>query len=111
MVDPHTHYLTLEEYYHEYYFKSHYFVCELIGKCDQSLTENELKSGLEPRWVNLTEAIEMFSTFEQYKGTDEVLYGAYYREYIALTEYMGGKENESDEEENAQNFICSVCGF
>ena len=95
VVNPHTHYLTLEEYYHEYYFKSHYFVCALNGKCDQSLTENELKSGLEPRWVDLTEAIEMFSTFEQYKGTDEVLYGVYYREYIALTEYMGGKKNES----------------
>lgn len=94
MVDPHTHYLTLEEYYHEYYFKSHYFVCEMIGKCEAALTENELKSGLEPRWMEMAEAVEIFSTYEQYKDTDEVRYGAYYREYIALTEYIGGKKNE-----------------
>lgn len=96
VVNPHTHYLTLEEYYHEYYFKSHYFVCEMTGECEAALTENEVKNGLEPRWVELAEAIEIFSTYEKYKDTNEMRYGAYYREYIALTEYIGGKKNEDE---------------
>ena len=87
-VKAENHYLTLEEYYHEYYFKSHYFVCEYIEECEKNLTENEKKSGLEPRWVDLTEATSIFATYESYKDTDEVQYGAYYREYIALTEYL-----------------------
>ena len=75
-VDPHTHYLTLEEYYHDNYFKSHYFLCDYISECERSLTQNEIKEGLEPRWVD----------FDEYKGTNEIRYGAYYREYLALKE-------------------------
>ena len=86
VVDPHTHYLTLEEYYHEYYFKSHYFLCNYTGECECALTENEIKSGLEPRWVDFNEAIKIFSTYEGYKDTNEMRYGAYFREFTALKE-------------------------
>ena len=85
-VDPHTHYLTLEEYYHEYYFKSHYFLCNYLGECERALTENERKNGLEPRWVNFNDALRIFGSYERFKDTDDMSYGAYYREYIALTE-------------------------
>ena len=67
----------------------------MTGECEAALTENEVKNGLEPRWVELAEAIKIFSTYEKYKDTNEMRYGAYYREYIALNEYIGGKENES----------------
>lgn len=86
IVNPHTHYLTLEEYYHEYYFKSHYFLCDYIGECERALTENEIKTGLEPRWVDFDEAVRIFSTYESYKDTNEMRYGAYYREWLALSE-------------------------
>ena len=85
-VNPHTHYLTLEEYYHEYYFISHYFLCDLVGECEITLTENEKKEGLEARWVDFDEAIKIFSTYECYKEIDEMRYGAYFREFTALKE-------------------------
>lgn len=94
LVDPHTHYLTLEEYYHEYYFKSHYFLCEFVGECKQRLTENEIKTGLEPVWVDFDEAVRIFSTYKSYKDTNEMRYGAYYREWIALTEYEKWREKQ-----------------
>lgn len=94
LVDPHTHYLTLEEYYHEYYFKSHYFLCEFVGECKQRLTENEIKTGLEPVWVDFDEAVRIFSTYESYKDINEMRYGAYYREWIALTEYEKWREKQ-----------------
>lgn len=87
VVDPHTHYLTLEEYYHEYYFKSHYFICDKLGEQERNLTEAEKERGLEPRWVDLDEAICIFSEYESFKGIDEVRFGAYYREWLALMEY------------------------
>lgn len=82
------HYLTLEEYYHEYYFKSHYFICEYIGECESSLTENEKKTGLEAIWVDLDEALRIFASYPNYKDTDEIQFGAYYREYTALSELL-----------------------
>ena len=86
VVDPHTPYLTLEEYYHEYYFKSNYFLCGYIGECERSLTESEKNNGLEPRWVNFDEAFNIFAGYEAFKDTDEMKYGMYYREYLALCE-------------------------
>ena len=94
LIDPHTHYLTLEEYYHEYYFKSHYFLCEFVGECKQRLTENEIKTGLEPVWVDFDEAVRIFSTYKRYKDINEMRYGAYYREWIALTEYEKWREKQ-----------------
>ena len=82
-----SHYLTLEEYYHEYYFLSHYFVCKILGECERQLTETERENGLEPVWVDFDEAIKIFRTYEKYKEIDEVQYGAYYREHLALSEY------------------------
>ena len=86
VVDPHTHYLTLEEYYHEYHFKSNYFLCDYIGECQRALTETEKKNGLEPRWVEFDEAMRIFGSYENYRDTNEMRYGAYFREYLALCE-------------------------
>ncbi|MBO7196398.1 MAG: NUDIX domain-containing protein [Clostridia bacterium] len=85
-VDAHTHSITLEEYYHEWFFKSHYFLCDYRGECERAMTENEIKNGLEPRWVDFNEALKIFGSYESYKDTDEMRYGAYYREYTALCE-------------------------
>ena len=87
IVDAHTHYLTLEEYYHEFYFKSHYFLCGYVSECERKLTENEKATGLEPRWLDFNEALKIFGEYEKYINTDEVTYGAYYREYVALSEF------------------------
>lgn len=86
IVQPHTHFLTLEEYYHHYYFKSHYFLCTLIGECERNLTETEKKHGLEARWVDFDEAMNIFGSYKDYEGKNEIRYGAYFREYTALCE-------------------------
>lgn len=83
-VNPHTHLVTLEEYYHEWYFKSHYFICGYLGECESALTENEIKRGLTPCWIDFDKALEIFGSFEKYKDIDEVQYGTYYREYLTL---------------------------
>lgn len=85
LVEPHTHYLTLEEYYHDLYFKSHYFICELTGECRQTLTKTEQQNGLVPVWLDFNEAVNIFGSYEKYKD-DEIRYGAYYREWLALRE-------------------------
>lgn len=88
VVNVKNHYLTLEEYYHEYYFRSNYFVCEITGECERSLTEEEKGRGLVPVWKDFDEAIAIFAAAEQYKETNEMRYGAYYREWLALCEYQ-----------------------
>ena len=85
-VEPYEHYLTLEEYYHEYYFKSHYFLCRYVGECERRLTENEKENGLVPVWVDFDEALKIFGDYERYVDTNEMRYGAYYREHLALVE-------------------------
>lgn len=87
-VNPHKHYLTLEEYYHEWYFKSHYFLCGYLGDCERALTEEEKQRGLEPVWVDFEEALSLFGSYEKYKEINEMRYGAYYREYLALKEIL-----------------------
>ena len=83
-VDPHTHLVTLGEYYHEWYFRSHYFICDYIGECEAEMTENEIKKGLVPVWIDFDKALKIFGSYEDYKDMDEMQYGAYYREYLAL---------------------------
>lgn len=48
IVKPVFHFLTVNEYYEEYKFISHYFLCDIIGESEQNLTANEIKRGLIP---------------------------------------------------------------
>ena len=86
VVMPLSQYLTIHEYYEEWFFVSHYFICETIGETVRQLTEREAEAGLEPRWVLLEEAIEIFGRHQEYAETDEMKRGAYLREYEALLE-------------------------
>ena len=88
IVKPLQQFLTMYEYYEEYRYISHYFVCEATGSGKMNLTEAEVKRGLEPRWIPLQEAEDLFSHHQDYADTSEEKRGAYLREYIALTEYM-----------------------
>ena len=81
-------YLTINEYYEEWLFVSHYFVCERVGKTVQNLTEREAEAGLEPRWIPLQDAVDIFSKHQDYAAEDEMKRGAYLREYSALLAYM-----------------------
>lgn len=88
LVKPLRQFLTLYEYYEEYRYISHYFICEITGQGQMRLTENEAARGLEPAWLPLSEAIELFSKHQSYADTNEEKRGSYQREYTALTEFL-----------------------
>lgn len=77
-------YFLTNEYYEEWLFISHYFICKYIGTTERKLSPREIKVGMEPRWVPLNEAIEIFSKHQDYAATDEEKRGIYLREYNAL---------------------------
>lgn len=83
IVHPLRHYLTINEYYEEWLFASHYFVCEVTGEAQRTLTDREQEVGLEPRWATVQDAVEIFSQYEAYNGMKQ---GAYLWEYRALLE-------------------------
>lgn len=82
-------FLTINEYYEEYKYVSHYFVCDIIGKSEQNLTANEMTRGLIPEWVDPDKMLEIYSKHNNFAAINEEKRGAYLREYTALTEYFG----------------------
>lgn len=87
IVDAKRHFLTINEYYEEWLFVSHYCICEIVGETDRKLTEREIDVGLESRWITLDEAVDIFSRHMEY-ADNEMKRGAYLREYTALLEYI-----------------------
>lgn len=85
VVRPGRQFVTIHEYYEEWFFVSHYFICEIQGETVRKLTEREQEAGLEPKWVPLREAVEIFSRHQEYAAEDEMKRGAYLREYEALS--------------------------
>lgn len=88
VVRPLQQFLTMYEYYEEYRYISHYFVCEVTGNGQMRLTEQEIARGLEPRWIPVQEAIDIYSRHQSYADVSEEKRGAYLREYTALQEYL-----------------------
>jgi 8-oxo-dGTP pyrophosphatase MutT (NUDIX family) len=88
IVRPARQFLTLYEYYEEYRYISHYFICEAAGSGRMHLTGEEARRGLEPRWLPLEEAVNIFSRHQAYAAVSEEQRGAYLREYTALREYL-----------------------
>ncbi len=88
LVQPLRQFLTLYEYYEEYRYISHYFLCSVTGRGRMNLTAAEKKRGLEPQWISLRDAIDLFSHHQDFADVCEEQRGAYLREYTALREYM-----------------------
>ena len=88
LVQPLKQFLTLYEYYEEYRYISHYFICNVTGRGKMNLTAAEKKRGLEPQWILLRDAIDLFSHHQDYAGVSEEQRGSYLREYTALQEYI-----------------------
>lgn len=92
IVSPVLKFLVLYEYYEEYCYISHYYVCEVTGHGQINLTEAEKKRGLEPQWIPLNEAVDIFSRHQEYADVNEEKRGSYLREYTALQEYINNKQ-------------------
>ena len=78
-------FVIVDEYYFKKLFVSNYFICETVGKENQSLTETEILHGVEPEWVELEKAVEIFGTYESIE--DDELAAQYKREFTVLSKY------------------------
>ncbi len=87
LVAPGEHCLTVKEYYEQWCYETHFFLCEPNGETERHLTAREAQVGLVPRWVPLKEAIAIFAKHQEYAATDEEKRGIYLREFLALSEY------------------------
>ena len=75
--------LEIDEYYEDCKYVSRYFFGAVVGRCQSKLTEAEQRMGLEPRWLPVGEALQIFSRHDDYAATDEERRGIYQREYTA----------------------------
>ncbi len=80
--------LVMHEYYEEYCYTGAIFVCHVTGRGQMNLTDAEKRRGVQPEWIPLPDAIDIFSRHESYADVSEEKRGSYQREYIALQEYM-----------------------
>lgn len=78
--------LQINEYYEEWFFETHFFVCKVIGETELKLTDREKKVEMISKWLNLTEALSIFKKHQNYAEADEEKRGIYLREYTALRE-------------------------
>ncbi|MBQ8626671.1 MAG: NUDIX domain-containing protein [Agathobacter sp.] len=85
IVNPTEYILEITEYYRKARFIHRYFICEITGETDRKLTKGEEAAGMEPRWIPIQKAIDIFSTYEQHS---KMWRGLYYREFIALTNIL-----------------------
>ena len=82
--------LELREYYGDCKYVSRYFFGAVVGRCPLKLTEAERQMGLEPRWLPVEEALQIFSRHADYGAADEERRGIYQREYTALSALLQG---------------------
>ncbi len=88
IVRPVDRFLHVYEYYEEYRYGGYCFICEYVGQGQMKPTEAEIRRGIEPKWIPLQDAIDIFSKHKSYAETSEEQRGSYFREYTVLSEYM-----------------------
>lgn len=88
IVKPTKQFLTLNEYYQEYKYVSHYFVCEIVGEGKQNRTSVEIERGLVPQWVDIQDFLKIVCDYAAYAAVNEDKYGTYLREHTALCAYL-----------------------
>lgn len=90
IVEPLDHFLTIDEYYNQWLYRSYYFVCRIIGQSQRHLTKEEDQAGLESRWIPIRDAVAIFAAHQDYKD-EEMKRGAYFRDYRALEAFLNGE--------------------
>lgn len=110
---PFRQFLTMYEYYEEYRYVSHYFICDVTGRGRMRLTDEEARRGAEPKWLPLREALGIFSQHRSCGDISEEKRGSYQREYTALQEYL--KAGAATRRMTAEEYECfkaySVSGY
>ena len=80
--------LEIDEYYEDFKWVNRYFFGEVTGETTVHLTDREKEVGMEPRWLPVSEILEIFSRHSDFEDTDEMRRGMYLREYTALCEII-----------------------
>lgn len=75
----------INEYCFDTCYEAHYFICEVTGRGEASLTPTEIDHGVEPRWLTIDEAIEIFSHYDEKTEDHRSLY---MREFTILNKYL-----------------------
>ncbi len=78
----------MHEFYEDFLYETYFFVCRAIGETEPKLTHGEQRVGMVSEWVDIKEALAIFSKHGEYAATDEEKRGIYLREYTALNEWI-----------------------
>lgn len=78
--------ITVNEYYEDWKYITHYYICEAIGEAEAHLTKEEASRGLVPEWIDIEFIRDLWSRHDEFKR--EETRGSYLREYTALREYL-----------------------
>ncbi|MBQ2241332.1 MAG: NUDIX hydrolase [Clostridia bacterium] len=81
-----SHLITVNEYYEDWQFITHYFICEAVGEANTHLTNEEVSRGLVPEWIDIEFIRDLWSRHDEF--TREETRGSYLREHTALCEYF-----------------------
>ncbi len=84
MVKPVKAFVKVKEYAYEVLWENNYFICEIEGECERRLTESEEYNKVKAVWVDIDEAIKIFSDYQS-KETDHA--SLYLREYTILKKF------------------------
>ncbi len=87
-VKPVKQFITINEYCFETLYVSNYFLCELIGKGEQSLTDIEVDHGITPEWLEIPKALKIFG---EYASKREDIMSLYLREYTVINKLIEKK--------------------
>ena len=86
LVKPIKHLIAVNEYYEDWKFITHYFICEAVGEAQTHLTTEEVSRGLVPKWIDIEFIRDLWSRHDEFMR--EETRGSYLREYTALCEYF-----------------------
>lgn len=86
LAKPIKHLITVNEYYEDWKFITHYFICEKIGDGAVHLTKEEVSRGLVPEWADIEFIRDLWSRHNEFER--EETRGSYLREYTALCEFF-----------------------
>ena len=67
-------FITINEYCYDTLYVNRYFICEITGKGERELTESEKFNKMEPEWIDINDAVEIFSIYKTLPADKASLY-------------------------------------
>ena len=74
----------IDEYYEDWKYVTRYYLCDRLFLSERHPTAAEAAAGTEPRWLDVSDALDVFSRHADWAETDESRRGLYLREFTAL---------------------------